>query len=126
MDRSLSRHELEELRALLVQERNHLLAEIRDLETTVDSGRQETSFDDIPGDRGDASVDLQEREIADAKLRIAREKLAEVGYALAKMDDGTYGLCEVCGRRIPLSRLRVVPETRYDAEHEAERERSSM
>jgi RNA polymerase-binding transcription factor DksA len=37
---------------------------------------------------------------------------AAVEDALQRLAAGTYGTCEGCGRRIPLARLRAVPETR--------------
>jgi RNA polymerase-binding protein DksA len=37
------------------------------------------------------------------------EQLVEVEAALARLREGTYGLCAVCGREIPLSRLDAVP-----------------
>ncbi len=36
--------------------------------------------------------------------------LASVKHALAKFTDGSYGLCELCGNDIPLSRLQARPE----------------
>ena len=35
----------------------------------------------------------------------------EIVSALARMDDGTYGMCERCGRAIPFERLEAVPST---------------
>jgi RNA polymerase-binding transcription factor DksA len=52
----------------------------------------------------------------------ARNHVAEVEHALSKIAIGTYGLCEQCGRPIPVARLRIVPETRYDVEHQSARE----
>jgi DnaK suppressor protein len=37
-------------------------------------------------------------------------RLAQVERALAKIDDGTYGLSDVSGRPIPKERLEVMPE----------------
>jgi RNA polymerase-binding transcription factor DksA len=51
-------------------------------------------------------------------LRNLQAQLGEVEHALTKFDDGTYGICERCGRPIPLARLRVLPEARYDLEEE--------
>ncbi|QIG40854.1 molecular chaperone DnaK [Microbacterium sp. 4R-513] len=39
----------------------------------------------------------------------ALAELGEVDAALARVADGTYGVCVDCGRRIPVERLRVRP-----------------
>lgn len=36
-------------------------------------------------------------------------KLAEVNQAQTKLDDGTYGMCDVCGKPIPQARLQARP-----------------
>ena len=36
---------------------------------------------------------------------------ARVARALEKLDDGTYGLCDACGRPIAPKRLRAMPES---------------
>jgi DnaK suppressor protein len=36
--------------------------------------------------------------------------LARTERALAKLDDGTYGVCDACGEEIPAGRLRALPE----------------
>ncbi|HEX5730431.1 TraR/DksA family transcriptional regulator [Microbacterium sp.] len=36
-------------------------------------------------------------------------ELVELDAALARVVDGTYGLCESCGRPIPLERLQLLP-----------------
>jgi len=38
------------------------------------------------------------------------DSLAEVQNALLKLQDGTYGLCENCGRHINPERLEVIPQ----------------
>ena len=40
----------------------------------------------------------------------AQAHLVEIDAALARVDDGTYGQCEACGKAIPAARLEVVPE----------------
>lgn len=37
----------------------------------------------------------------------------EIGAALKRMEDGTYGICEKTGKDIPYERLKAVPYTRY-------------
>ena len=52
----------------------------------------------------------------------SRRELRDIDDALRRLDDGTYGLCVVCGRPIPDERLEANPTARYDAEHEQSRE----
>jgi DnaK suppressor protein len=73
---------------------------------------------DAPGDEGDSSVDLQDKDDTQNVLLDLQAQLTEVEHALTKFDSGTYGICERCGRPIPLARLRILPEARYDVEYE--------
>ncbi len=47
----------------------------------------------------------------------ARERLATVDSALAKMEEGTYGICEVCGQPIPEARMEARPMSTRCVEH---------
>jgi len=61
-------------------------------------------------DHDDPSVDFD----AAAALMLvqrAEQRLWEVDQALARVADGTFGCCAVCGSRIPIERLRVLPAT---------------
>ena len=57
-----------------------------------------------------------------ALLEQQQHELNEVNRALAKIENGTYGLCEASGEPIPLKRLRVLPHTRYSIEEQQRRE----
>ncbi len=106
---------LEELKTALLRRQAGLRREMADLERNeVPTGQ------DDPGDEGDASVDLESVDDTAPVVRDLQAELAEVEHALAKFDAGTYGMCERCGRPIPLARLRVLPEARYDADYEKE------
>ena len=113
---------LEELRTALLTRQAELQQRIGDLRQSeqgaVDQPEDVTSVD--PSDAGDASVDLQDREDSSDALSALQAQLEEVEHALAKFATGTYGVCERCGRPIPLARLRVLPEARYDVEYEEE------
>jgi len=58
-----------------------------------------------------------ERSQVDALVRQAREHLAEVDAALARVEAGTYGICEVCGEPVPDGRLEARPTARTCVEH---------
>jgi DnaK suppressor protein len=77
---------------------------------------------DLEGDLGDVSADQEARDTGHQELVDREARLAEVEVALGKLAMGTYGACEQCGRPIPVARLRVLPEDRYDVVHEAQME----
>ncbi|QEW02872.1 TraR/DksA family transcriptional regulator [Microbacterium lushaniae] len=45
----------------------------------------------------------------DALRRAALGELAEIDAAMARLADGTYGICARCGRPIPAERMEVRP-----------------
>jgi DnaK suppressor protein len=47
-----------------------------------------------------------------ALIASSRQALSEIAYALRRMAQGTYGLCERCEVAIPAERLEVLPHTR--------------
>lgn len=113
---------LAELKQVLEQKRSRLNAAIsrEQQREGSDDTEYEDPSEDVAGDSADSSVDLQAWDDGHQTLVDLQEDLAEVENALAKFDQGTYGLCEVCGHPIPLARLRVLPEARYDVQHQAE------
>ena len=48
-----------------------------------------------------------------------QDTLGEVEHALRRIEDGTYGTCELTGKPIPAERLEAVPWTRYTVEMQA-------
>lgn len=58
------------------------------------------------------SDSMLERELAEAAIARAGEAIRDIDVALARMDAGTYGLCDSCGAQIPLERLEVIPHAR--------------
>jgi DnaK suppressor protein len=55
------------------------------------------------------AVDLQETDVDHAVLDNERALLVEVQQALARIDNGTYGICTNCGQPIPEERLEAIP-----------------
>jgi DnaK suppressor protein len=115
-----------ELRADLVARRDHLRATIRALRASQGADHTETldTRVDAPGEGADSSVELEEWDENHQEELDEEVQLGEIEHALSKIAAGTYGICEGCGRPIPLARLRALPEARFDIEHEQEQEKS--
>ena len=62
---------------------------------------------------GDSAEQAQEREndeVVDAIGNETAQSIRDIQAALMRIEDGTYGLCEVCGGDIGQGRLEVIPE----------------
>jgi DnaK suppressor protein len=93
------------------------------LESERETLRREISAEGGAPDSGDLGMDL-ERGFADsahataerarvvAVLERLRRNLREVNAALERIDRGTYGRCERCGRAIGRERLEALPSAR--------------
>ena len=107
----LSKKEIDELRDQLVRERAGLQAQLDELEASTFSANQsemtgEMGYDEEPADAGTATFEREKdlslvNNIVDLRDRIDR--------AMARMDDGTYGLCDRCGKPIEKLRLKALP-----------------
>jgi DnaK suppressor protein len=53
-----------------------------------------------------------ERSHVESLARQEQQHLADVEAAIARLDDGTYGICERCGKAIPDARLEARPTAR--------------
>lgn len=84
--------------------------------------------EDTPGysiHMADAATDSFDRDLTLGLASFEQEMLYEVDAALKRLDDGTYGVCELTGRPIPWERLEAVPWTRYSIQAETELEEDS-
>jgi DnaK suppressor protein len=104
------RKNLLELRAALVDSMTGIAREAR--QEKPDSSALSTH-------PGDAGSDACERDFVLSLLSQGADALLEIDEALARIETGTYGTCEMSGRPIPLPRLRSVPFARLTVECQA-------
>lgn len=97
---------LETLRQSLETERDQLQRQLGELGGVA--------YDENFADSGQVAAEQGENR---AMVNQLGDQLVEVERALAKLDEGTYGTCEVCGREISEARLEAMPATRYCIEH---------
>ena len=98
------RAELVAERANYVEAAESLLQEAEMLAEDMEPG--DIQFDEESGEGDTLNVE-RERDLALSAQ--AREAVVEIDRALAKMDAGTYGVCERCGHPIPKARLKALP-----------------
>lgn len=76
------------------------------------------------GDILDAALDSAQDEISSQLAEVESRELAQIENALERMRNGTYGICEVTGKPIPLARLQALPYATMciEAQREAEQQ----
>jgi DnaK suppressor protein len=101
------RDHLVELRASNEAQAAESRADLADLAER--DGPDEVQFDDESGEGGNKLVDMdRERTVAG----LAQVTIDDIDWALAKIDQGSYGRCEHCGRDLPRARLEALPAAR--------------
>lgn len=105
-----------EARARLQQERTRLEG-VRgglDDDHMSDQTEQESlsELSSVDQHQADMGTETFEREKDLSILEAIEAELADVEHALRRLDEGTYGTCEACGRPIDDERLQALPATR--------------
>ncbi len=98
-------------RQLLEDERRQLQSELSEL------GHGEGGGLDYDPNFADTSQVTAERGEAEVLAGQLQETLDEVALALGRLEEGTYGTCEVCGVAVAPARLEAMPATRYCINH---------
>ena len=100
------------LREQLLQERRERLAEVSQ------------PLESHSMDLADSATDELDHNLALAELSAGQDSLREVDAAIRRILDGTYGVCEQTGERIPAARLKAIPWTRFARDVEARLEKN--
>ncbi len=104
---------LAQLKAMLVAEKSRLEAELgRFAKPSGVAGDYVTQFDNIGTDQDENATEVEEYAGNVAIEGTLETELKEVIDALAKMENGRYGICEKTGEVIPLERLKAHPSAR--------------
>ena len=74
----------------------------------------------------DDATEVFDQTVDVAVRRTVESALAEVERALAKLGDGTYGICESCGGRIDRARLEILPGAVYCMDCQTRREQGKQ
>ena len=110
-DQKLSKIEVADLVGRLKVEREELQAQL----TTIEEDTFAVTQSDMSGDVGlddesaDAGTATFEREKDLSIENNVRDLLQKIERALKRVDDGTYGMCERCGKPIEKARIKALP-----------------
>ncbi len=114
----MNKKQLESYRKILMQQRDELQGKAA---STVDGLTNEAAVFPDPTDRASAEADLS----FDLRVRDRERKLiSKIDEALARIEDGSFGTCDVCGDPIEKKRLGARPVTTLCIDCKVEQERT--
>lgn len=99
----------EELRRRLNKERERLIRMLEQLRASappVGEAKEGSPY----GKKEEGATEAVELETRLALEKRSTDLLSEVEHALQKLEQGTYGLCDVCGQSIDTERLEIRPQ----------------
>ncbi|HLV89945.1 MAG: TraR/DksA C4-type zinc finger protein [Acidimicrobiales bacterium] len=111
MSRKLAKSTVERFRKRLEEERDHLEEQIAEYEREIEEARMTEASSDRSPDPGNAEASSVKLEYA-KELSIEQntiDLLGKVRHALLRIEAGSYGICESCGKAIPVQRLEALP-----------------
>ena len=122
MDRDQARARLSEERARLQGLHDDFVESGLTSDSEEDSLAELSSLDQHQADVGTETFD-RERDLS--ILERVEAELADVEHALRRLDEGTYGTCEACGKPIDDDRLEAMPAARFCLDDQATAEREA-
>lgn len=112
----LSQRELLTFRDLLLAKRRELLGDMSSMEKEALRSNG-SNLSNLPVHMADMGTDNYEQEFTLGLVEKDRALLREINTALAKIQDGSYGICEGTGEPIAKPRLEVQPWAKYSIEY---------
>lgn len=119
----LTAKELGEYRAILLQQRRELAVRMNSLEEDAlrsPGGNLST----MPLHQADIGTDTFDQDLAIGVAETERALILEIDDALARIQNKTYGICQLTGKPIPKARLEAKPWAKYTIEAARQIEKS--
>ncbi len=119
----LGAKELAEYRAILLQQRRELATRMNSLEEDAlrSSGG---NLSTMPLHQADIGTDTFDQDLAIGVAETERALILEIDDALARIQNKTYGVCQLTGKPIPKARLEAKPWAKYTIEAARQIEKS--
>ena len=104
----------EPYKKLLLKAKDQIVGDIRHL-SDENTGSANDRSGDVSGHAlhmADVATDMYDREFLLGLAANDRELLHEIDEAMGRIEDGTYGVCLVCKKPVPATRLKAIPHVR--------------
>jgi DnaK suppressor protein len=122
----LNMRDLEHFRDLLLAKRRELVGDMSQMEREALRSSGNSNLSTLPIHMADMGTDNYEQEFTLGLVEKDRNLLREINAALAKIQNGTYGICEGTGKPISRPRLEAQPWARFSIEYARQMERGQF
>lgn len=112
----MNKKDLAKYRNLLITIRQKVQGDLEHLENDNLNQNQKDTLGDLSGygnHMADVATENYDREFNLDLATVEQKHLNQVDLAIARIDEGTYGVCEDCEKKIAPARLKVVPYARF-------------
>ncbi len=114
--------ELEYFREIIIKKRDEAEKELDSLQSSLRDSMENASDESAYSfHMADAGTDAQEREKTYMLYNRTRKFIRYLDDALKRIDNKTYGICKVTGKKISKGRLEAVPHTQLSIEAKLKR-----
>lgn len=106
------KEEFAQFKKLLLSLRERLVGKVDSMQgEALKRSRQDASGDlsNVPIHMADVGTDNYERDLMIELIQSGEESLRNIDTALEKIEEGTFGACELCGKKINRERLKALP-----------------
>lgn len=117
--------ELERFRGILLRKRVELVGDVSNMEQQALQGAS-GSLSHMPQHLAEQGSETYEQSLSLDLAAADRKLIREIDDAIKRIDEGTFGVCELTGKPIKPERLEELPWARYSIEAARELERRSI
>lgn len=104
----MRKNDLENFKKLLKEKRSQILQNILNSNKEIEELRQNSgAIDEFD------IASMISSEFGESIFMQQKKELNDIDLAIAKIDNGEYGICEMCDEEIAIARLKVNPHTKF-------------
>ncbi len=129
MEKEMKAEESAQFKKLLLSLRERLVGKVDSMQgEALKQSRQDASGDlsNVPIHMADVGTDNYERDLMIELIQNGEESVRNIDMALEKIEEGTFGVCELCNKKINKERLKAVPYARLCIDCQREEEVDSV
>ncbi len=119
----LSKEQINHFKKKLIELRNNIVRSVQETKEEVKNNEESKGYSQHQADEGtdyfDKTISL---ELSNKEMDI----LERIDRALKKIDEGTYGICDVTKKQIPIARLEAIPYATMTVQAQEEYEKKNI